>query len=88
MATISSPTPGIADWKASWVSTAPVSPLVQAPETTIASPVIEQTTIVSKNVPIMPIRPLRTGLAVTPAAWAMPAVPRPASFEKMPRATP
>ena len=54
----------------------------------MASPVIEQTTIVSKNVPIMPIRPLRTGLEDMPAACAMPAVPRPASLEKMPRATP
>ena len=49
---------------------------------------MEQTTMVSKNVPIMPIRPLRTGFEVTPADCAMPAVPRPASFEKMPRATP
>ena len=80
--------PGIADWNASCVSSAPVLPDCQAPETTIASPVIVQTTIVSKNVPIMPIRPLRTGSLLMPAACAMPAVPRPASFEKMPRATP
>ena len=53
-----------------------------------ASPVIEHTTIVSKNVPIMPTSPLRTGLALMPAACAMPAVPSPASFEKIPRATP
>ena len=49
---------------------------------------MEQTTIVSMKVPIMPISPLRTGLALIPAACAMPAVPSPASFEKMPRATP
>ena len=41
--------------------------------------------IVSMNVPIMPIRPEKTGFEVEPAACAMPAVPRPASFEKMPR---
>ena len=47
-----------------------------------------QTTMVSMKVPIMPTRPDSTALPVWPAAWAMPAVPRPASFEKMPRATP
>ncbi|MNN82000.1 hypothetical protein D3C81_1988850 [compost metagenome] len=46
------------------------------------------TTMVSMKVPSMPIRPERTELWVVPAAWAMPAVPRPASLEKMPRATP
>jgi hypothetical protein len=56
------PQPGKVDSKASCVSTAPVSPLSQAPDTTIASPVIEQTMIVSMKVPIMPIRPLLTGL--------------------------
>jgi hypothetical protein len=54
----------------------------------MARPVIEHTMIVSKNVPIMPIRPLRTGSLLMPAAWAMPAVPSPASFENIPRATP
>ena len=54
----------------------------------IAMPVNEQTISVSMKVPSMPIRPERTGLLVVPAAWAMPAVPRPASFENTPRATP
>lgn len=40
------------------------------------------------KVPSIPIRPERTALWVVPAAWAMPAVPRPASLEKIPRATP
>ncbi len=54
----------------------------------IARPVIEQMMMVSMKVPSMPIRPERTGHLLVPAAWAMPAVPRPASLEKMPRATP
>jgi len=80
--------PGMADWNASCVSSAPVLPDCHTPETTIARPVMLHTTMVSKNVPIMPIRPLRTGSLLMPAACAMPAVPRPASLEKMPRATP
>ena len=44
--------------------------------------------IVSMKVPIMPIMPDWAALADWPAACAMPAVPRPASLEKMPRAMP
>ena len=69
-------------------STAPDSPLFHTPETMIARPVMVQTMMVSMKVPIMPTRADRTGLRVMPAAWAIPAVPRPASLEKMPRATP
>ncbi|CPO47017.1 hypothetical protein FR5810_02489 [Bordetella pertussis] len=58
------------------------------PEHTITSPVIEQITMVSMNVPIMPIRPDCTALLLVPAACTIPAVPRPASLEKIPRATP
>ncbi|MNJ65046.1 hypothetical protein D3C77_610380 [compost metagenome] len=82
------PKPGIADSKAAADSAAPLTPLVHTPEQMMARPVIEQTMMVSMNVPSMPIRPERTALSVVPAAWAMPAVPRPASLEKIPRATP
>ena len=82
------PTPGMAASKL-WVdSTAPVAPEFQTPLTTMASPVMVQTMMVSMKVPIMPTSPEKTGSRVAPAAWAMPAVPRPASLEKMPRATP
>ena len=80
--------PGIADSKANDDKLAPVSPLVQAPDTIITSPVIEQIIIVSINVPIMAIVPCLTGLFVIADAWAIGALPKPASFEKIPRATP
>ena len=47
-----------------------------------------QTMSVSMKVPIMPIRPDCAAFFDWPAAWAMPAVPSPASLEKIPRATP
>ena len=59
-----------------------------APVTTIARPVIVQMTIVSMNVPVMQTRPCRAGSFVFAAAAAIGAEPRPASFEKMPRAMP
>ena len=40
------------------------------------------------KVPSMATVPWRTGLSVLAAAWAMGALPSPASLEKMPRATP
>ena len=49
---------------------------------------MEHTTMVSRNVPVMDTRPWRTGSFVCAAAAAMGAEPRPASFEKMPRAMP
>ncbi len=82
------PMPGMAASKAEALSTAPVWPESQTPLTMIARPVKVQTMMVSMKVPIMPIRPENTGSRVAPAACAMPAVPSPASFEKMPRATP
>ena len=55
---------------------------------TSASPVIVQTMMVSRKVPVMETRPWRTGSLVCAAAAAMGAEPRPASLEKMPRAMP
>ena len=55
---------------------------------TITSPVMVHTTSVSIKVPSMAIRPCSTGSSVFAAACAMGALPRPASLEKMPRATP
>ncbi|MNF88524.1 hypothetical protein D3C84_710210 [compost metagenome] len=78
----------MADSKAAAESAAPLRPPVQTPEQMIARPVRLQMTMVSIKVPSMPIMPERTALLVVPAAWAIPAVPRPASLEKMPRATP
>ncbi len=88
MVRITPPMPGIADSKAAADNAAPLAPLVQTPVQMIARPVIEQTMMVSMNVPSIPIMPERTELVVVPAAWAIPAVPRPASLEKIPRATP
>src|SRR5690606_32687136 len=88
MVRMAPPKPGIADSNAAADKAAPLTPLVQTPEQMMARPVMLQMMMVSMNVPSMPIRPERTGLLLVPAAWAMPAVPRPASLEKMPRATP
>ena len=41
--------------------------------------------MVSINVPSMAMVPWRTGSVVLAVAWAMGALPRPASLEKMPR---
>lgn len=51
-------------------------------------PVRLQTTIVSRKVAVMETSPWRTGSFVVAAAAAIGAEPRPASFEKMPRAIP
>ena len=59
------------------VRAAPVSPLVQAPVTRIASAVNEHTISVSMNVPSMATRPWLTGPLVCAAAWAIGAEPRP-----------
>ena len=61
---------------------------IHMPEETIARPVIEQTTSVSMKVPSIAMVPWRTGSVVAAAAWAIGALPSPASFEKTPRATP
>ncbi len=73
---------------ASAESGAPSSPLVQAPVATMAKPVTEHTTMVSIKVPSMAMLPWRAGWSVCAEAWAMGALPRPASLEKMPRAMP
>ena len=54
----------------------------------MASPVIVQTTSVSRKVPVMETSPCRTGSRVFADAAAMGAEPSPASLEKMPRAMP
>ena len=82
------PTPGMAASKLCVLSKAPLAPLSHTPLTTMARPVMVQTMMVSMKVPIMPTTPENTGSLLLPAACAIPAVPRPASFEKMPRATP
>ena len=61
-------------------------PELQAPVTRIARPVIEQTTMVSMNVWVIETRAWRTGCFVCAAAAAIPAEPKPDSFEKIPRA--
>ena len=58
------------------------------PEAAITSPVIVQTTIVSKNVPVMLIYPCCTQSSVDAAAAEIAAEPMPASLEKHPRANP
>ena len=75
---------------ASMVMSTPLSPSdgSHAPVTTIARPVMVQMTMVSMNVPVMQTRPCRAGSFVRAAAAAIGAEPRPASLEKMPRATP
>ena len=55
---------------------------------TMESPVSVQITIVSIKVPVMLTSPCLTGSFVCAAAAAIGALPRPASFEKIPRATP
>ena len=59
-----------------------------APVRTIERPVIVHITIVSINVPVMLTRPCLTGSCVCAAAAAIGALPRPASLEKIPLATP
>ena len=59
-----------------------------APVITIESPVRVQITIVSINVPVILTSPCLTGSLVCAAAAAIGALPRPASLEKMPLATP
>ena len=54
----------------------------------MTSAVMVQMIRVSMKVPNMPIIPWRTGSLVWAAAWAMGALPKPASFENTPRATP
>ena len=44
--------------------------------------------IVSANTSKIPKSPCFTGLSVSAQAWAIEPVPRPASFEKIPRDTP
>ena len=70
------------------MSGAPVSPESQTPVPMMVNPVIVHTTRVSMKVWVMDTRACVTGSFVCAAAAAMPALPRPDSLEKMPRATP
>ena len=74
------------------VTSTPSSPFAveksYAPVTMIERPVIVQTMTVSMNVPVIDTRPCLTGSCVCAAAAAIGALPRPASFENIPLATP
>ena len=70
------------------MSGAPVSPESQTPVPMIVNPVIVHTTRVSMKVCVMDTSACVTGSFVWAAAAAIPALPRPDSLEKMPRATP
>ena len=80
--------PGIAEPKADAVKLAPEIPDSNTPVSMITRPVIVHTTRVSIKVPNIAISPCSTGSLVLAAACAIGALPRPASLEKMPRATP
>ena len=80
--------PGRPMAKARCVRPGPFNPLCHAPVVMMASPVNEQTMSVSMKVCVIDTSAWRTGSRVCAAAAAMPADPRPDSFEKMPRATP
>ena len=71
------------------VSPAPCTPGTSStPEQASTRPVTEQTTSVSKNVPVILKYPCFAGDDSDDAAAVMAAEPSPASFEKMPRAVP
>ena len=71
-----------------FVSSTPFAVPCHAPVITITKPVTLHTIMVSKNVPVIEIKPWRTGSFVCAAAAAIGAEPKPASLEKIPRATP
>ena len=80
--------PGNALAKAMEVRLAPLTPVGQTSMITMTRPVMVQMIRVSMKVPSMAIMPCCTGWLVRAAAWAMGALPRPASLENTPRATP
>ncbi len=80
--------PGSPVENACTVSGAPFSPDFHAPVVTITSPVKLTITSVSMNVCVIDTSACRAGSFVRAAAAAMPPVPSPDSFEKIPRATP
>ena len=63
-------------------------PADQVPVTRITKPVMLQTMMVSMKTSSMPMEACTSGVSAVEAAWAMGAVPRPASLEKIPRAMP
>ena len=77
-----------APWNARVVMATPVLSEVQAPVITRVRPVSIQMMMVSIKVPVMDISPCSTGEFVLAEAAAIGAEPRPASFEKIPLATP
>ena len=62
--------------------------MFQTPVTRMAKPVMEQTMMVSMKTSSMPMEACCRGDLAVAAAWAMGVEPRPASLEKIPRATP
>ena len=82
------PKTDIAQKAAEAVKLAPEIPDSSTPVSMITRPVIVHTTKVSINVPSIAISPCSTGSLVRAAACAIGALPKPASLEKMPRATP
>ena len=89
MVTANWPTPGRACSNAMEViMLAAAEPAVQVPVTRITKPVMLQTMMVSMKTSSMPMEACTSGVSAVEAAWAMGAVPRPASLEKIPRAMP
>ena len=80
--------PGKAEPNAEAVRLAPDTPDSSTPVNIMTSPVIVQTTSVSIKVPSIATSPCSTGSLVLAAAWAIGALPSPASLENIPRATP
>ncbi|SIA73682.1 Uncharacterised protein [Mycobacteroides abscessus subsp. abscessus] len=62
--------------------------LCQTPEDSTTKAVAEQTISVSTTMPTIAQKPCLTGWSVCAAAWAIGAVPSPASLEYNPRAKP
>ncbi len=74
--------------KAAITSSMPDSPLESTPVERIANEVMVQITRVSTKTSKAPQIPCLKGCSVLAVAWAMGAVPNPASFESMPRDIP
>ncbi len=66
----------------------PELPLASTPELRMTKAVIEHTTVVSINTSAAPQSPWRNGCGVAAFECTIGAVPRPASFDSMPRAMP
>ena len=80
--------PGSMTLKALTVRVAPSRPVVHRPDMTIARAVMVHTTMVSRKTSIGPQTPCSDGVSTLAGEWTMAAVPRPASLEYIPLATP